>query len=171
MLLLPFRLVRWLLGSAGAWLFALGSTAGLIWLLREYNPDPTAVNSLVSVSTGGEMIYPIGLAYSGKFGFLLGAAEATTLVMAIVLSFFRANAPRRVGLTILLAWSVLCTASLLMLAASNPFQAGVQAGVCMLFCAATALRTTHAWSRRPRLRRCRRIRRDQPALATAAAAT
>jgi hypothetical protein len=159
MIIWPLRFARWLFITTGAMTFAVGSLAAFVVMLRQYDPDPAAVNALIQVQAGERAIAPAWLSYSGDAGFLLAVVQATVLMAALMVSCLRDDWPRRLALLLLLGWSTLVSAGVWHLVQQEPMMTMAPAAILSLMSMATLMRTIRRWPHQP-TREERRVMRQ-----------
>lgn len=131
---------------AGAWFFALGTLAGLIYFASQGWPG-NGRTTVYATTVDGAQINAVGLTWAGTAGTALLWTELTLVAMAIVASAMPVTAIRRAGLAALLAWSALWLANGIWITSYGaPWSMWVCAvGLVGLFFLCTLIRTIRGW--------------------------
>jgi hypothetical protein len=102
-----FNFRQWALrvGLAGAWIFALGTLATLVFIAAVRWPGTDNISHIMGVSVNGETYAGLGFRYDGIPGTVLVLVEALYVASAIVLSIMPRNRLRRIGHVMLVGWA------------------------------------------------------------------
>jgi hypothetical protein len=144
--ILKFRNAALRVGIVGAWFFAVGTLAALVYIAWVRWPGTDNTSHIMGVSVEGETYAGLGFRYVGIPGTVLVLAEALFLAAGIVLSVLRRNRLRRIGHVMLVAWAGLWLGNAVNIARlSDDFTPIVWIGLLGLLFACTVLRAARGW--------------------------
>ena len=92
-------------GIVGAWVFALGTLATLVFIAWARWPGTDSTSHIMGVTIDAELYAGLGFRYEGIPGTVLILAEALYVAAGIVMSILPRNRLRRVGHVMLVAWA------------------------------------------------------------------
>jgi hypothetical protein len=133
-------------GIAGAWIFALGTLAALVYIVWVRWPGTGNTSHIMGVSVNGETFAGLGFRYVGVPGTVLALAEAIFVLAGIVLSIYPRDKLRRIGHVMLVAWAGLWLGNAVNVARlAGDFTRYVWIGLLVLFFLSTVLRAVLGW--------------------------
>jgi hypothetical protein len=133
-------------GIAGAWIFAVGTLAALVFIAWVRWPGTGTTSHIMGVSVEGETYAGLGFRYVGIPGTVLVLAEAMYLAAGIFLSVLRRSRLRRIGHVMLVAWAGLWLGNAVNIARlSDDFTAIVWIGLLVPLFLCTVLRAARGW--------------------------
>ena len=144
-----FNFRQWALrvGLAGAWVFALGTLATLVYIAWARWPGTDSASHIMGVTVDGELYAGLGFRYEGVPGTVLIVAEALYLAAGIVMSVLPRNRLRRIGHVMLVAWAGLWLGNAVNIARlGGGFVWFVWIGLLGLLFLCTLLRAACGWS-------------------------
>ncbi|MHC4218191.1 MAG: hypothetical protein ACYSU7_07000 [Planctomycetota bacterium] len=102
-----FNFRQWALrvGLAGAWIFAVGTLATLVFIAWVRWPGTDNISHIMGVTVDGEPYAGLGFRYEGIPGTVLALVEALFVAAGIVLTVLPRNRLRRIGHVMLVAWA------------------------------------------------------------------
>ena len=134
-------------GSVGAWVFALGTLAALVFIAWARWPGADTTSHIMGVTVDGELYAGLGFRYEGVGGTALVLTEALYLAAAIVMSVLPRNRLRRIGHVMLVAWAGLWLGNAVNIARlGGGFIWGVWIGLLGFLFLCTLLRAARGWT-------------------------
>jgi hypothetical protein len=143
-----FNLRQWALhvGLAGAWIFALGTLATLVFIAWARWPGTDNTSHIMGVAVNGETYAGLGFRYEGIPGTVLVLAEAVYVAAGIVLTILPWRRLRRIGHVMLLAWAGLWLGNAVNIARLGGPIWFLWIGLLGLLFLCTLLRAVRSWS-------------------------